>query len=463
MAISQGTGGRDANRTGMPITGSRIALVAGFGGLLIMIALSGLDGLLVLQRIRSEDNSIRRQFLLRNHLLNDIRSELYLSGTWVRDYLLDPDPARASSFGTSLENVHGEMDVALASYEQLTEPREAKEYDELRAELKQYWNLLGPVLRWDADERRRRGYAFLRDEVFARRTAMLEIAGRIADINEEQLSSGNQRVVDLLTAFQMRLFITLAAVLTLGATMAAFTTRRILHLEEHAQARYLEVAEARRQLTDLSARLVETQETERRALARELHDEVGQSLSAALIELRNLSNAQAIGATGDGTGPRVESVRGLVEGTLKVVRNMSLLLRPSMLDDLGLIPALRWQAREVSRRTGLDVTVEADPESDSLPDEFKTCVYRVVQEALHNSERHSGAAAVRIQVERRPGDLLLRITDDGKGFDVARSHGLGLLGMEERAARLGGALRVSSIPGHGTTLEVELPFREVPV
>ena len=460
MVTPQGIGRRDVHRTGTPVTGSRIALIAGFGGLLIIIALSGLDGLRVLRKVRQEDDLIRRQFLLRNHLLNDIRSELYLSGTWVRDYLLDPDPSRAATFGASLENVHREMDVALASYERLVEPRESKEYGELRAQLVHYWNLLGPVLEWSAAERQRRGYAFLRDEVFARRTAMLEIAGRIGDINEEQLNAGNQRVVDLLDSFQTRLLLTLTLVLGLGLLMAAFTMRRILHLEDHAQARYLEVVEARSQLTSLSARLVETQETERRALARELHDEVGQSLSAALIELRNLSNALA-GFFEEGARARVESVRGLVEGTLKVVRNMSLLLRPSMLDDLGLIPALRWQAREVSRRTGMDVLVEADPESDSVPDEYKTCIYRVVQEALHNCERHSGAAVVRIEVQRTGDELILRIADNGHGFDASRSHGLGLLGMEERAAHLGGALRVRSNSKDGTTLEVELPFREV--
>ena len=380
----------------------------------------------------------------------------------MRDYLLDPDPSRAATFGASLDNVHREMDVALASYARLVEPRESKEYGELRAQLTQYWNLLGPVLEWSAGERQHRGYAFLRDDVFARRTAMLEIAGRIADINEQQLNAGNRRVVDLLNSFQTRLLLTLTSVLGLGLLMAAFTMRRILHLEEHAQARYLEVAEARSQLTSLSARLVETQESERRALARELHDEVGQSLSAALIELRNLSDALA-GFFEESAKARVESVRGLVEGTLKVVRNMSLLLRPSMLDDLGLIPALRWQAREVSRRTGIDVLVEADPESDGLPDEYKTCIYRVVQEALHNCERHSGAAAVRIQVRQTGEKLILRIVDNGHGFDASRSQGLGLLGMEERTVHLGGALHVQSNSGNGTTLEVELPFREVRV
>jgi signal transduction histidine kinase len=149
-----------------------------------------------------------------------------------------------------------------------------------------------------------------------------------------------------------------------------------------------------------------------------------------------------------------------VEGAVRVIRNMALLLRPSMLDDLGLIPALKWQARECAKRTSMNVSVAADLDSDDLPDEYKTCVYRVVQEALHNCERHSQAATVRIRVEQNPGRLTLVIQDDGQGFDVRHMKGAGLLGIQERVARLGGMSSVHSQPGGGTILSVELPFPE---
>ncbi|HLH43963.1 MAG TPA: sensor histidine kinase, partial [Bryobacteraceae bacterium] len=235
--------------------------------------------------------------------------------------------------------------------------------------------------------------------------------------------------------------------------------------------RYEEVARARSQLEDLSARLVQAQETERRALSRELHDEVGQSLSAVLVELRNLSAVQrvAAGAQGEDAGraparghieaAHIETIKALVENTVRVIRNMSLLLRPSMLDDLGLLPALKWQARECSKRTSMDVNVAAELDSDNLPDDYKTCIYRVVQEALHNCARHSQAKVVRIKVQQDPDRLLLTIQDDGLGFDARQTKGLGLLGIQERAARLGGVLNVHSTPGAGTIVSVELPFR----
>ena len=272
---------------------SRLAVAAGFGGLLAIMSLAGADALRVLQQIRRDDDQIRQQFLVRNDLLNDVRSELYLSGTYVRDYLLESEPSRARAFRGNLEEVRKQMESALASYKTRLRPEETKPYEDLMTALAQYWEILDPTLSWNSAERREHGYPFLRDQVFPRRTTMLDIAGRIEAINEQQLSEGNKSVVALLLKFQNRLTLTFFATLGLGLGMAAISTRKILRLEAHAQERYREVAEARLQLTNLSDSLVQAQEAERRALSRELHDEVGQSLSAVLVELRNLAAVMA--------------------------------------------------------------------------------------------------------------------------------------------------------------------------
>jgi len=437
--------------------GSRLALLIGFGGLLLIMALAGIDALRVLRQFRNNDQEIRSRYLFQNHVLNDIRSDLYVSGTYVRDYLLEPDPERAEAYRTNLEAVRKHMESSLEIYGRRANPAEFQHDSALRAELMNYWGILAPIFQWDPAERRTSGYTFLRDEVFPRRQSMLAIADRIAAINEQQLTAGNDEVVSLLLRFQTRLLATLVAALVLGFGMAAFSTRKILKLENQARLRYEEVADARGQLKDLSARLVQAQETERRALSRELHDEVGQSLSAVLMELRNLSAGLKVRSE-EQSRSHVETVKGLVENTVRVVRNMALLLRPSMLDDLGLIPALKWQARESAKRTSMDVTVATELDSDDLPDEYKTCIYRVVQEALHNCARHSRATTVRIRVEQRPERLILIIQDDGQGFDVRLMKGLGLLGIQERVARLGGTCNIHSKPGRGTILTVELPF-----
>ena len=438
---------------------SRLALLIGFGGLLLIMVLAGIDALGVFQRFRQGDEQIRGRYLSQNHVLNDIRSDVYLSGTYVRDYLLEPDPTRAAVYRASLEDVRKHMESALEVYGRQTGPAEAQHYSALRTELMDYWGILAPIFQWDPAERRRSGYTFLRDQVFPRRQNMLAVADRIAAINEQQLTAGNNQVVSLLLRFQTRVLVTLMAALVLGLGMAAFSTRKILKLEDQARLRYEEAADARSQLKDLSARLVQAQETERRALSRELHDEVGQSLSAVLVELRNLSAGLGI-RSAEQSLSHAETIKGLVETTVRVIRNMALLLRPSMLDDLGLIPALKWQARECAKRTSMNVSVATEVESDDLPDEYKTCVYRVVQEALHNCERHSHATAVRIRVEQKPDRLTLIIQDDGQGFDVGQMKGVGLLGIQERVARLGGIASVHSQPGDGTILSIELPLTQ---
>jgi signal transduction histidine kinase len=436
---------------------SRIALTIGFGGLLSIMAAAGIDALHVLQQFRRNDEQIRRRYLSENHALNDLRSDVYVSGTYVRDYLLESEPERADAFRANLEQVHSHMQSALDAYGGQVAPVDAQHYSALRIELADYWRILAPIFRWDAAERHRSGYPFLRDEVFPRRQNMLAIADRIAELNEQQLDAGNKQVVSLLLSFQTRLLVTLMAALALGLGLALFTMRKILRLETHTRLQYLEAAEARTQLEELSARLVRAQEEERRALSRELHDEVGQALSAVLVELRNLSTGLADRAE-EQTRGHVDTIKSLVEGTVRVVRNMALLLRPSMLDDLGLIPALKWQARELSKSTSLDISVEAELDSDELPDDYKTCIYRIVQEALHNCARHAHATTVRVRVAQDRGRLLLTIQDDGRGFDVRQTKGMGLLGIQERANRLGGTCRVYSQPGSGTTLSVELPF-----
>jgi len=143
-----------------------------------------------------------------------------------------------------------------------------------------------------------------------------------------------------------------------------------------------------------------------------------------------------------------------------IVRDMSLLLRPSMLDDLGLIPAVQWQAREVSRTKNIAVQVRADALPEDIPDEYKTCTYRIVQEALRNIVRHAKAKSVQIHLGQNGHNLLLTIQDDGQGFTPAREKGIGLLGMEERVKHLRGSFQLESAPGTGTLIRVELPLSE---
>ena len=435
---------------------SRFVLLAGFGGLLVLMALAEFDGVHALRQIQTANDVSRDDFLVRTRLLERIRADVYVSGTYVRDYLLEPESGKAESHRNSLIETRADMDAALRKYQDLLRGEEKQPFDTLMQELDAYWKVLQPVFGWSPAQRKRDGYVFLRDEVFPRRVAMLGMADRIGAIAEAQLNLGKLRVEQTYAQFRTRLTASVALTIGLGVLLAAFCIRQILALEQQTAERYREISNARQELKQLSARLVEAQEDERRSISRELHDEIGQALTGILVEMANLSR---LIRTRDVAAlePKAEEIKKLVENSIHVVRDMALLLRPSMLDDLGLVAALQWQAREISKRTGVSVRVAAEQISENLPEELKTCVYRTVQEALHNSVQHAEARTIRVTIRQDQGRLLLSIQDDGKGFHAQQERGMGLLGMEERVTHLGGSFAVESEPGHGAVVRIVLP------
>src|SRR3954454_4287740 len=427
----------DAQKHGRNLTApvnSRVILMAGFGGLLMLTALAGADGLRALEQIENSNDRIREEFLLRTRVLERIRSDLYRSGTDVRDYLLEPQAGKAEGHRYTLLETRRDMDAAVEQYVHLLSTSEAQPFESLKQELAEYWQMLEPTFAWSAPERQRTGYAFLRDEVFPRRTSILSIADQIGRFNEAQLDAGRLVVQQTFRQYRRRLVIAIFMTSGLGFLLAWFSVRKILKLEDTAARHFEEINHARTELKQLSARLLEAQEEERRSISRELHDEVGQSLSGVLLEMANLSNI--IRGT-DQAQQKADEIKKLLEDSIGVVRNMSLLLRPSMLDDLGLVPALQWQAREASKRSALWVKVDAEHVSDDLGEEYKTCIYRVVQEALHNIVQHASAKNVKVSVVQEPDRLMLSIQDDGSGFNPRQERGMGLLGMEERVGSLG--------------------------
>lgn len=439
-------------------TGSqtRRLLLIGFGGLLLLLAFSGFNALSVLSRIRQRNETIRLDYLNRDGILQQLHSDIYLSGTYVRDLLLEPDPARSDIHRSELNEIHGRIARMIADYQSVLRGEERLPFEQFKAEVKSYFESLRPALQWNFKERQQYGYKFMRDSLLPRRMTIVRLADQISRLNQEQMETGSRRVAALFSTFRLDLIALLVTTLLVGLLLAAGSIRRILRLERLSASRFEEATQARSALRDLSARLVEVQETERRALSRELHDEIGQSLSALLLAI---GNAAAMISPKENPEAREQllDARRMTEKTVATVRDLSLLLRPSMLDDLGLIPALEWQAREVSRTTSLAVSVTADSVPEELPEEQRTCIYRVVQEALRNVARHAKAKHVQIQLAQNEEALQLIIEDDGMGFVPQREKGVGLLGMEERVRRLEGTFQVRSRPGAGTTIAVKLP------
>jgi PAS domain S-box-containing protein len=231
----------------------------------------------------------------------------------------------------------------------------------------------------------------------------------------------------------------------------------------HNARLYQDVQENAQRLQSLSYRLLEVQETERRYIARELHDEIGQSLTAAKLNVQALMRL----APSETFLPKLTENQAILDLLLQQVRNMSLDLHPSMLDDLGLVPALRWCADRESRWGQFGAQVIAETDFDDLPAHIALVFFRVTQEALTNIARHAEADEVTVHLWRRANGIHLAIRDNGRGFnvqealtDAAQGNSLGLLGMQERVTLVNGILEINSSPS-GTEIHVRVPLEKV--
>jgi len=434
-----------------------LVLSLGFAGLLVFLVAAAGGTLYLLERVRADDTRIRQAFLTRLQSLEQIRSDIYLSSTSIRDFLLSPDPGDAAAQRAPLMAIEKQTRSAMEVWSRDVDPAEQDTFYALQSEIDEWWKVLQATFNWTPAEREKLRYSFFYEQLVPRRTTMLQIADRIAAINHRGLDRAEERLAQSAENLRWSLVATFCVTLVGSALLALVTIGVTRRLEGEVEKRLLETMEAREGLQGLSARLVRAQEDERRTLARELHDEVGQSLSAIMMEAGNAETAARSPEVLD----RLASISTLAERTLNVVRDLALLLRPSMLDDFGLVPALNWHAREMTKRTGLQITVNAGGLSDELPDEHKTCIYRVVQEAINNAAKHSGARGIQVVVKNVRGRVEFSVQDDGAGFDKTVVRGLGLLGMEERVGRLGGTLRIDSGPGRGTSVSAELPLPEM--
>jgi two-component system sensor histidine kinase UhpB len=211
-----------------------------------------------------------------------------------------------------------------------------------------------------------------------------------------------------------------------------------------------------------ASQILHAQEQERKRIARELHDETSQVLTSLLISLALLEET----VTDDASRERIADTRALAHQTLRAVRNLSIDLRPSALDDLGLLPALRWYIKEYQQKCGIETEFVASGFKERLPAEMETAVYRIVQESLTNTAKHAHARHVWVTLSEDGNRVHARVRDDGRGFDAHtvlktpwQDRGLGLAGMQERATLLNGTVQISSQPGQGCVIEASLPLR----
>jgi signal transduction histidine kinase len=437
---------------------SAYILAAGFGTLIVLIAVLGFGAIRRARAIYNEMESTQQSYLEAEAFRRDISADMYLADILVRDYLLDPSPKSAPAHRQQLLEIRNSLQSRMDLLAQRMGEGDNRGLSRLQDEVQAYWDSLDPIFEWTPKEKAELSWSFLRHKVLPRRKAVTDLGREVARLNKENLDKERLRIrqsQEVLNAFLLKM---MSFSLGLGTLVALITMYRVSTLERRHDEQTRRIEEAETNLRRLSRSLVQAQEIERKSLSRELHDEVGQMLTALGIELGNLpsirNSAESVFRT------RIEETKRLNTEAMRSIRDLAMGLRPSMLDDLGLAPALEWQGREFSRHTGVPALVTVDGPLDDLPEDHRTCVYRVVQEALTNCAKHANAKNVLVSVHGREEAVEAIIQDDGVGFEPrSRSAGLGLLGIQERIQELEGTLKIVAQAGHGTTLRVQIPVR----
>jgi signal transduction histidine kinase len=441
----------------------RGALIAGFTVLIGLWAFAGFELIRSLGDVERRVAAEHHAFARAADTVSLIRSNVLEASINVRDALIDADPVAREAYRDELGALRDAIQARMATYlRDVASAEERAEWVKLGAKLDEYWASREPVFADDLPTSTTRAATLLRRNVRPIRQDALALLDNLAELQRASRRQHDAEVALLYADARRRFFWIVAGALLLGVAAAWLAGRHIAGLEREIHRQRLAETHNRLDLERLSARLVDAQEAERRSLARELHDEVGQALTAIKMSV-------GVALRMPGTPPRaraaLEDARGVAETTLQGVRDLSQLLHPSMLDDFGLPETLAAYLRNFSKRTGIRAYFSIDGVEGRLPTDVEVCIYRIVQEALTNVARHSGALTCEVALRRTGEHVELVIVDSGRGMTLSpdardERRGLGLMGMRERAQALDGRFALDNRPEGGTRITVTLPVSQ---
>lgn len=423
------------------ITQGRITrtLLAGFGLSILLLLVAGFFGVSNISTIRSSAADLLKQHSLTSNLLEEVQREQKAIN------------AIYGSFARRGEVIN--RDEVLGQLEEADEAIERIATASARQPEQDTWgDLYKAVTRFSAEAK-----SLLEDEkgphgpsrrLFEDHQQVLTLVDKLV---ESELARANQvkAVLEDVSSHLLResaLF--LAAALLLALFIAVYTVRLTSRLVRQMEWQTGE-------LSRVSWHLLENQETTARRFSHELHDELGQSLTAVKANLVSLSDRA------NGGKERFDDSMKLVDEAIANVRELSQLLRPTILDDFGLSAGLKWLCERFTQRTGIAVDYKSDVE-ERLADETETHLFRIAQEALTNVARHSSATAVRASLRREGGRIILQVADNGMGMmleEAGDRRGMGMVGMRARARSAGGDVAVSAAPGSGVQILVSFPYK----
>ncbi len=439
----------------------RRTILIGFGLVIALWVVSTYDLVYRMNDLQQHASDVNQRYIRSERLLTRVRFNVLYSSIAFRDALLDT---------AALERRQREIIAARRSAEEAMRdylpvvgaPEGERNFNSLSTELEAFWQGILPVFEWDHERRAAEALSILRQSINPKREHILSISDTVRQLNRESYARQQAQIADLYRRSRIRIVVTSGVLLALSVGVAAIVLVQTGRLERALRVEMERDAENRLALRRLSERLVHAQEEERRAIARELHDEIGQALTAIKMELSVAERGSAGSDALDGN--RLGEARSITDRALNAVRDLSKLLHPPLLDDMGLLATLDWYLGAFSRRTGIRTELLREGIDERMSPNVETHAYRIVQEALTNVARHARATKCSVKVRRLSGTVRVEVADDGIGFDtqagkVKAGGGLGLLGIAERVETLGGTFELESSPGEGTRLVVELPVR----
>jgi signal transduction histidine kinase len=439
----------------------RAALFLGFG---LIVGIWLFAGYFFTRRIADVERqaaAINARYMHAQELLSTVRSQVLVGSVYVRDALMDPDAASASDYRRRLEDSYTVVDQALQQYVPvLDSDAERQQVSRLRGEIGEFRRVMLDVLatdssRWPAEAR-----GLLRTRVMPKRELVIGLSEQAQALNRGAFIQQQAAIAAVYGATQRRIWQSLGVALAASLGIALLATLYAARLEDRLRRQRAKDVQNTHDLQRLSAQLLSAQEEERRSIARELHDEVGQALTAIKVELAIAQ--RTIDALG-GTATALDDARSIADGVLHTVRDLSHLLHPSLLDDLGLAAATEWYLKGFGKRHGIRAELLHQRIDGRLAPETEAAIYRIIQEALTNVAKHAKATSCRVYLQGLTNTLLVTIEDDGVGFAPGGTRradgtgGLGLVGIRERVAQLHGTFRLESSAGKGTRVTVEVP------
>lgn len=441
----------------------RASLLLGFGLTFGLWLFAGYQFTRRMAAVQRDTATINNRYIQAQERLSKIRAQVLLGSVYLRDALLDTNPEATEAYRRRLEDAYKTVDDALAEYQPLgNSPEGRARLERLKTELENFRVMIVEILEGDPNRLALQAPELLRTRIGPRRELVIRVSEDVTALNRAEFVRHQSDLASIARDAQRLVWLQLGFALALSVAIALMATLHAGRLESRLREQMIKDLEASRNLQRLSNQLLTAQEDERRAIARELHDEIGQALTAIKMEVAVAQRSiQAAGGPGD----LLDDARTIVDGALQSTRGLSHVIHPALLDDLGLSAAVDWYLSGFRKRHPIATELLEEGMADRLAPEIETAAYRIIQEAMMNVAKHARATLCRVYLQRLPATLLVTVEDNGTGFDTQSSRrggsqlGLGLISIQERAALVGGVVRLESTPGKGTRVTVELPAR----